>query len=480
MTVINNLLYGQRRNAKLNHKKLEKIIEIFNLDGDVVWDSNNTLDHMAVRLGHYPDKRSDAKGVEPENVAVGVYGDKRFAFVNLERAGLVLVYDLADPTRPLFKQALATSVGPEGSLAIGSRNLLVVSAEKDDRGDKMRGGLNIYQLDSKPAMYPMIQSTNDENGLPQAWGALSGLSADLNDNNKLYTISDSFYAKNKIFEIDASHTPALITNTITITDSNNVLSTLSDAVTSDDVAEGIIDNVFNQNDLSALINDDLTINLDPEGITHVSDGFWIASEGNGTIDELARQIKSLNLLVKVNLQGVIQDVVTLPSSVNDMQMRFGFEGVAEFENKLYVAFQRAWIGETDARIGIYDLDTQAWSFVMYPLDMAESQNGGWVGLSDITAMGDNKFLVLERDNQGGPDAAIKRIYEIDLTDAVADSVITKTLTKDLMMDLAKSNGMIAEKVEGLALTKGGRVFIASDNDGVDDHSGETLFLEISL
>ena len=31
MTVINNLLYGQRRNAKLNHKKLEKIIEILGI-----------------------------------------------------------------------------------------------------------------------------------------------------------------------------------------------------------------------------------------------------------------------------------------------------------------------------------------------------------------------------------------------------------------------------------------------------------------
>ena len=50
--------------------------------------------------------------------------------------------------------------------------------------------------------------------------------------------------------------------------------------------------------------------------------------------------------------------------------------------------------------------------VFYPLDDVESQYGGWVGLSDITNVGEGEYLVLERDNQGGPDAAIKRIYHM--------------------------------------------------------------------
>ncbi len=55
---------------------------------------------------------------------------------------------------------------------------------------------------------------------------------------------------------------------------------------------------------------------------------------------------------------------------------------------------------------------------------------GWVGLSDITALGGGDFLIVERDNQGGPDAAIKKIYGISLgdIDSVPDgSTITKTL-----------------------------------------------------
>ena len=51
-----------------------------------------TLDVMAARLGHYPDKRSDAKGVEPEGLEVATFGDSTYIFVLEERASLVAVY----------------------------------------------------------------------------------------------------------------------------------------------------------------------------------------------------------------------------------------------------------------------------------------------------------------------------------------------------------------------------------------------------
>jgi hypothetical protein len=37
-----------------------------------------------------------------------------------------------------------------------------------------------------------------------------------------------------------------------------------------------------------------------------------------------------------------------------------------------------------------------------------SPNGGWVGLSEIVAVDATTFAVIERDNQGGPDAVIKQ------------------------------------------------------------------------
>ena len=77
---------------------------------------------------------------------------------------------------------------------------------------------------------------------------------------------------------------------------------------------------------------------------------------------------------------------------------------------------RAWGEELNPRIAVYDTVKKTWKYAFYPLDAAESLNGGWVGLSDIAPLGKGKFLVLERDNQGGPDAALKKIYSIDLGD----------------------------------------------------------------
>ena len=135
-------------------------------------------------------------------------------------------------------------------------------------------------------------------------------------------------------------------------------------------------------------------------------------------------------------------------------------------------------GDTNVRIGIYDVAAASWSFLFYPLDAAESQNGGWVGLSDITSLGNGEFLVVERDNQGGPDAAIKRLYKFDVTGLAADAVVTKTLVRDLIADLAAPAGLTYEKVEGLAVTRMGDVLIVNDNDGVDDNSGETQLLNL--
>jgi hypothetical protein len=63
------------------------------------------------------------------------------------------------------------------------------------------------------------------------------------------------------------------------------------------------------------------------------------------------------------------------------------------------------------------LPTSTWKFAFYQLDLAEAQNGRWVGLSELASLGAGRsFLVLEPDHQGGPDAAVKKLYEISLGD----------------------------------------------------------------
>lgn len=124
------------------------------------------------------------------------------------------------------------------------------------------------------------------------------------------------------------------------------------------------------------------------------------------------------------------------------------------------------------------MNSKAWSFVYYPLDAVESPNGGWVGLSDLTSLGNNQFLVIERDNMGGPDARIKRLYKFDLNGVAENGTVQKTLVRDLMPDLQAPGGQVIEKVEGLAVLPNGEGFVLTDNDGVDDSSGETQLIRL--
>jgi hypothetical protein len=457
---------------------------IFNTQGDVTYSSGNKLDHMAVRFGHYPDGRSGNKGNEPENVEVGTFNGVPHLFVNSERANLVFVYDITDPAKPVYKQTLPAGVGPEGGLAIPERNLLVVASEKDNRGEKLRSTLNIYERSESSASYPSIESINRNDETPIPWGALSGLAANNSNNTTLYSIEDSFYGKNRIFALDVSSSPAKINQEITISDASDVFSnlavtTLVDTNVADDHATRI--STFDEADLSLLINADKSVNIDPEGIAVASDGgFWIASEGSGTQGDSSRPINSLNLILKTDNNGLIEQVITLPVEINALQLRFGFEGVTEYNGSVYVAFQRAWSLEDKPRIGVYNITNESWSFLYYPLDAVESQNGGWVGLSDISSLGDGKFLILERDNQGSADAAIKRLYEFDINGLVAGDTVTKILARDLIEegDLTKTGGVIPEKIEGLAVMSDNTIYIVNDNDGVDDNSGETQLINL--
>ena len=446
---------------------------IFDTDGAVIWTSGNTLDHLAVQLGHYPDDRSGNKGNEPENVEVGTFNGEKILFVNSERSSLVFVYNVDDPTTPELKQVLPTGAGPEGGLAIPNKRLLVVASEEDDRGDKIRSVLNIYSYAKQASTYPTLESVNRENGTPIPWSAMSGLAADPMLDDVLYAVEDSFYASNRIFSIDVSTSPATLFAETNITDANDIFAAFPTSGAEEDP------NSFDAVDLAAMINDDKTVNIDPEGVAKASDGgFWVASEGAGTIGSSSRPIEKLNFIFKTDADGVIEDVVTLPDAVNAIQVRFGFEGIAEYNGKAYVAIQRAWQGEDNPRIGIYDVASGTWSFVFYPLDAVESQRGGWVGLSDITSLGDGTFLVVERDNQGGPDAAIKRLYTIDLSSFEEGQTIDKTLVRDLIPDLLAPGGLVYEKIEGSAVTADGDVYIINDNDGVDDNSGETQLINL--
>ncbi|KAL7552076.1 hypothetical protein ACHAWF_017235 [Thalassiosira exigua] len=235
---------------------------------------------------------------------------------------------------------------------------------------------------------------------------------------------------------------------------------------------------FDAADLEAMINSNGTVNVHSEGIAADVDG------GFGLCPKAAepRPIEKLNFLFKVDENAVIEKVVALPDELNNVQLRFGFEGVTKYGDYVVVAFQCTLGEEAHPRLGIYNTNNDTWKFVHYPLDEKESQNGGWVGLSDITSVGNGTFLVLERDNQGGPDAAIKRIYSIslgDLGEVQGQEVVSKTLVRDVLEDMKSFGGLRYEKLEGMAYLNGD-VWLANDNDAVSDNTGETQERAIQL
>jgi len=444
---------------------------VFDACGTVVWTSGNQIDQVAAAVGHHNEDRAAKKGSEPENIEYAHICGVDTLFVNSERSSIVLVYDVSDPTEPVLQHVLPAGTGPEGGKAIPSRGLYVVASEVDDRDVQTRGGVNIYQCGKGKDKYPAIVSDFDEaTDAPIGWGALSGLAAHPLNKDIMYTVQDSFYIKSTILEMNTKKTPARITKAIKLIDSNDVLASFSPY------------GDFSADDLAALINDDKTVNLDLEGVAYDSqdDTIWVVSEGSGTVGQDAYPIKSLNFLINVALDGAILEVLSLPDELNDKQVRYGFEGVTVAEDLIVAVVQRAWTGDANPMIVAYDKNSQEWIWMYYPLDAVESQNGGWVGLSEISWIpGTTDFLVVERDNKGGPDAAIKRIYKIDPYDALPGDTIAKELFVDLLPLLEATGSPVPEKIEGMAITAKGEVYIVNDNDGVSDNSGLTLFLEVA-
>ncbi|MCG2634601.1 MAG: choice-of-anchor I family protein [Gammaproteobacteria bacterium] len=81
-----------------------------------VFDSGSEIATITQAAGTYPDKRSDDKGSEPESVVIGKVQGRVYAFIGLERAGGVMVYDITDPADVSFKsyQTGGSDVAPEG------------------------------------------------------------------------------------------------------------------------------------------------------------------------------------------------------------------------------------------------------------------------------------------------------------------------------------------------------------------------------
>ncbi|KQB97659.1 alkaline phosphatase [Loktanella sp. 1ANDIMAR09] len=410
---------------------------IFSQDGALVYESGMDFENAIIQIGHYPEERSANKGVEPESVTFDTFGGTPYVFVGAERASVVGVYDITDPAAPVLTQLLPSGIGPEGYVTIPERNLLISANETDDAGP--RAHVMIFEYQGAPAAYPHLTSAGMDT--LTGWGAISGQVAA--EDGTIYAVNDSFYAMQPtIFHIDVSQTPAQIVDAIRVT------------------REG----------QPAQLMDMEGITLDGEG------GFWIASEGRS--DRLVP-----HAIYHVGSDGAIEDYITLPNELLAVEARFGFEGITRVGDMLYIAVQREWRDDpaNHAKVLGYNLDSEEWSVIHYPLTVPAT---GWVGLSEITAHDDRVYFI-ERDNQLDARAVTKQITSVPLSamDGMValgetPAVLEPTLVVDLLPALTSTGGYVLDKVEGLAITQDGTMWVSTDNDGVDDHSGETMFFAV--
>lgn len=139
--------------------------------GRLVWDSGDQIEKITAEINpeffnsnhevNKFDDRSDDKGPEPENVAVGEISGRSYAFVGLERVGGIMVFDVTNPKAPEFVQYQnnrdftqapetlgAGDLGPEGVLFISKKDspnrkpLLVVSNE-------VSGTTTVYEINEE-------------------------------------------------------------------------------------------------------------------------------------------------------------------------------------------------------------------------------------------------------------------------------------------------------------------------------------------
>jgi glycerophosphoryl diester phosphodiesterase len=150
----------------------------------------------------------------------------------------------------------------------------------------------------------------------------------------------------------------------------------------------------------------------------------------------------------------------------------GFEGMAinTDKTKAYALLEGTVISDTPGMLRIYEFDLVAKKFTgivgYYKLEDPTNSIG------DVTVVNDNEYLVIERDQNAGPAAKLKRVYKIDLSAKASDGSVTKELLIDLLNipdpnNLGSKDGVFTfpyVTIEDVLVLDKNTVFVANDNN----------------
>jgi len=142
---------------------------IWNSAGELVWDSGNDFETITAELipdafnsqGSVQsfDNRSDDKGPEPENVAIGNINGNTYAFIILERVGGIMVYNISDPMAPEFvtyynHNDISVEITEDNVVGfVAPEGIVFISADESPTGNPMlvvgyevSGSTGIYEI----------------------------------------------------------------------------------------------------------------------------------------------------------------------------------------------------------------------------------------------------------------------------------------------------------------------------------------------
>lgn len=127
---------------------------IWDINGNLVFDSGNEFGQILAKnfQDNYADNRDDDKGSEPESITVTEIDGKTFAFIGLERATGVMVYDITDPANAFFVNYFnkdGVDLSPEGLLVVDAAdapNGLPLLVSTNEAYGSYGGSISAYNL----------------------------------------------------------------------------------------------------------------------------------------------------------------------------------------------------------------------------------------------------------------------------------------------------------------------------------------------
>ena len=149
---------------------------IWTTDGQLVFDSGDDFERITAAAipaffntednNNAFDSRSEARGPEPEALAVGRIGPRQYAFVSLEQIGGIMTYDITNPRRARFQVYINNrnfTTDPPLSSAVCTEDTLFENLPPvcEEAGDLGPEGIMFIPRSKSPINAPLVVVTHE-------------------------------------------------------------------------------------------------------------------------------------------------------------------------------------------------------------------------------------------------------------------------------------------------------------------------------